>query len=41
MRVAADPPAEIMRPFLWVAAIGFSTGFLGYLAFGVQMIQSA
>lgn len=39
MRIAADSPADILRPFLWVAAAGFSTGFLGYLAFGVSLVQ--
>jgi hypothetical protein len=29
---AADTTAEVMRPFLWVAGLAFSTGFLGFLA---------
>lgn len=41
MRAAVDNPADILRPFMWVAAAGFSTGFLGYLAFGLRLIQSA
>lgn len=28
----ADSPAEVARPFLWIAAIFFSAGFWGYLA---------
>jgi hypothetical protein len=27
-----DSPADIARPFLWVAAISFTAGFWGYLA---------
>ena len=27
-----DDPREVVRPFLWVAGLAFSTGFLGYLA---------
>jgi hypothetical protein len=30
--VAAAANAEIIRPFLWVAGLAFSTGFLSYLA---------
>jgi hypothetical protein len=29
---APDSPAEVARPFVWVAAISFATGFWGYLA---------
>jgi hypothetical protein len=29
---ASDTAAEVMRPFLWVAGLAFSTGFLGFLA---------
>ena len=32
MHVRADEPAEVIRPFLWVGGLFFSTGFLGYLA---------
>ena len=32
MRAAVDHPAEVIRPFLWVAGLAFSTGFLGFLA---------
>lgn len=41
MHVAADHPSDFLRPFLWVAAVGFSTGFLGYLAFGMRVVQAA
>lgn len=30
----AATPSAIARPFLWVAAIGFAAGFLGYLLLG-------
>lgn len=26
--------SEVARPFLWLAAIGFALGFLGYLLLG-------
>ncbi len=39
MHVTADHPAHILRPFIWVAGLAFSTGFLGYLAIGGRMIQ--
>lgn len=32
MQARADQPAEVIRPFLWVAGLAFSTGFLGFLA---------
>jgi hypothetical protein len=28
----ADSPADVVRPFLWIAAICFAAGFWGYLA---------
>ena len=27
-----DSPADVARPFLWIAAIAFTAGFWGYLA---------
>ncbi len=27
-----DAPADVMRPFVWVAAVAFAAGFWGYLA---------
>jgi hypothetical protein len=27
-----DDPVDVARPFVWVAAISFATGFWGYLA---------
>ena len=30
----ADDPISVARPFLWLAAIGFVFGFLGYLLLG-------
>ena len=32
MHVATARTAKVMRPFLWVAGLAFSTGFLGFLA---------
>jgi hypothetical protein len=32
MQTAADHSHDILRPFLWVGALAFLTGFLGYLA---------
>lgn len=31
MRAAADHPADVIKPFMWIAALAFATGFLGYL----------
>jgi hypothetical protein len=28
-----DHPADVARPFVWIAAAFFATGFYGYLAF--------
>jgi hypothetical protein len=30
--IPADTPADVARPFVWIAAIAFVTGFWGYLA---------
>jgi hypothetical protein len=30
--VRIDNPADIARPFVWIAAVFFMTGFWGYLA---------
>ena len=27
-----DDPVEVARPFVWIAAVSFLTGFWGYLA---------
>ena len=27
-----DSPADVARPFVWIAAVSFATGFWGYLA---------
>jgi len=32
MRTSIDHPYSVLAPFLWIAAISFATGFLGYLA---------
>jgi hypothetical protein len=29
---AADDPIDVARPFVWIAALAFMTGFWGYLA---------
>lgn len=31
MRAAIDHPYDVLKPFLWIAALGFATGFLGYV----------
>jgi len=36
----ADDPRDVIRPFLWVAALAFVTGFLGYLAIGIHRVIS-
>jgi len=28
----ADDPIDVARPFVWIAALAFMTGFWGYLA---------
>jgi len=40
MRIAADDPADVIRPFLWVAGIAFSTGFLGFLALAPYVLPN-
>ena len=37
---AADAAAEVMRPFLWVAGLAFSTGFLGFLAVAPYVVPA-
>jgi hypothetical protein len=37
---AAATPAEVMRPFLWVAGLAFSTGFLGFLAVAPYVVPA-
>ena len=38
MRTAIDHPSDVLRPFMWIAAMGFVTGFLGYLGiFGLPV----
>jgi hypothetical protein len=32
MRKTVDHPYDVLRPFLWIAAMAFATGFLGYLS---------
>ena len=27
-----DTPADVARPFVWLAALAFATGFWGYMA---------
>lgn len=34
----ADDPRDVIRPFLWVAALAFSTGFLGALTFELHRL---
>jgi hypothetical protein len=37
----SDNPFTIARPFLWLAALAFLIGFLGYLALGHPNISVA
>jgi len=30
--VSLDDPIDVARPFVWIAAVSFATGFWGYLA---------
>lgn len=32
MRSSVDHPYDVLRPFMWIAAASFATGFLGYLS---------
>jgi hypothetical protein len=32
----ADSLTDLFKPLAWVAMAGFATGFLGYLALGLQ-----
>lgn len=32
MKASIDHPSDIARPFLWIGAVFFATGFLGYMA---------
>lgn len=34
----ADQVSDLLVPALWIAGVAFSTGFLGYLAFGLNAI---
>jgi hypothetical protein len=41
MRAArSDQAAEVIRPFLWVAGIAFSTGFMGFLAIAPYLLPA-
>ena len=41
MRAArSDQPAEVIRPFLWVAGLAFSSGFLGFLAVAPYLLPA-
>lgn len=41
MRVArTDQIADVIRPFLWVAGLAFSTGFLGFLALAPYVLPN-
>lgn len=31
MRAAVDHPYDVLKPFLWIAALSFVSGFLGYV----------
>lgn len=34
----ATPASGLMKAFLWIAGAAFATGFLGYLAIGVNSL---
>ena len=36
----ADSLNDVIRPMMWVAALGFTTGFCGYLAIGLNAISA-
>lgn len=41
MRAAqSDQFGETVRPFLWVAGLAFSTGFLGFLAVAPYLLPA-
>jgi hypothetical protein len=35
----ADSLNDLIRPVAWIAAVGFVTGFAGYLAIGLNAIS--
>lgn len=35
-----DDNRSVLRPMLWIAAVGFSTGFCGYLALALPAITA-
>ncbi len=35
----ADSINALIRPVAWIAAVGFATGFCGYLAIGLNAIS--
>lgn len=38
MQTTAHQPTGVLRPLLWIAGAFFATGFLGYLAIGLNSL---
>ena len=38
MQTTAQQPAGLLKPLLWIAGVFFATGFLGYLAIGLNTL---
>ncbi|HEY2709100.1 MAG TPA: hypothetical protein VGI95_13695 [Caulobacteraceae bacterium] len=34
-----DDPIDVARPFLWIAALSFTTGFAGYMAIAPLLLR--
>ena len=38
MQTTAQQPTGVLKPLLWIAGAFFATGFLGYLAIGLNSL---
>jgi hypothetical protein len=38
MQTTAQQPSGLLKPLLWIAGAFFATGFLGYLAIGLNSL---
>ena len=38
MQTTAQQPSGLLKPLLWIAGTFFATGFLGYLAIGLNSL---
>jgi len=34
-----DAPIDVARPFIWIAALSFAAGFVGYLTLGPLLVR--